>query len=277
MSKIIRVFPERTSYTPTDPYAFVGMPTLMIPEHEEVRISCTFTWDKQKCEDLKYQWEVMTNKPVKLGGPAYNSPCTDFIPGMYVKQGIIFTSRGCDNNCPFCCVPKREGKIKELPIVEGNIIQDNNFLQTSREHKDKVFEMLKHQHAIEFKGGLQSNLIDDHFISNIQSLKIKSLYLACDSKGSIPSFKKACAKLVKAGFNRNKIRCFALIGDDMQENEERCREIYYAGAMPFAQLYKDFSETKTEYSKEWRQFCRKWSRPAATNAYMKGIIAGGVE
>ena len=33
----------------------------------------------------------------------------------------------CNNNCPWCIVPKIEGKLKELPIVPGNIIQDNNF------------------------------------------------------------------------------------------------------------------------------------------------------
>lgn len=153
MKKIIRVFPYKTSYTPDDPYAFIGYPTFLIPEHDEVHISCTFTWDKAKCEELAYQWEGFTDKPVKLGGVAYGSPCDDFIQGMYIKKNIIFTSRGCNNSCGFCIVPKNEGKLKELPIYEGNIIQDNNFLQCSRSHKDKVFEMLKHQRQIEFRGG----------------------------------------------------------------------------------------------------------------------------
>lgn len=65
---IIRVFPQRTSFTPDDELAFVGMPPLIIPEHDEIHISCTFTWDKKYCEELAYQWEGRTNKPVKLGG-----------------------------------------------------------------------------------------------------------------------------------------------------------------------------------------------------------------
>lgn len=97
--RILRVFPKRTSYTPTDDLAFVGMPPMaqFIPEHDEVHVSCTFTWDMDECEDLAYQWEGATNKPVKLGGPAYHSPTDDFTPGLYVKKGIIFTSRGCNN------------------------------------------------------------------------------------------------------------------------------------------------------------------------------------
>ena len=72
--RIIRVFPHRTSYTPEDDYAFIGMPPFLLPEHDEVHISCTFTWDKDLCSELFYQWEVRTDKPVKLGGVAYGSP-----------------------------------------------------------------------------------------------------------------------------------------------------------------------------------------------------------
>lgn len=275
---IIRVFPARTSYTPNDYYAFVGMPPMKeyIPEHDEIHISCTFTWDKALCEDLAYQWESQTNKPVKIGGPAYESPVEGFTPGMYVHKNIVFTTRGCNNNCPWCCVPKREGKLKELPICPGNIIQDNNFLQASKPHKDKVFEMLKKQNKAIFKGGIEADLIDDHFINGITSLKhLPELWLACDTDGALPQFKKACERLIKAGYNspgnKDKIRCYALIGDDMEKNEDRLREIYHAGAIPSAQLYRDFSDAKTEYSAEWNAFERTWQRPAGTKAHMKAV------
>lgn len=273
---ILRVFPKRTSYTPDDPLAFVGMPPMsfMIPEHDEVHISCTFTWDMDEAEDLAFQWEGMTNKPVKIGGVAYHSPVDDFVPGMYIKKNIIFTSRGCNNNCRWCGVRQIEGTLRELPIYEGNIIQDNNFLQCSRQHKDKVFDMLRTQHGICFRGGLEPDLIDDHFISNIQSLRIAELWLACDTDGALPTFKKACKKLTDAGYDRNKIKCYSLIGHDMEKEEARNREIYNAGAMPFSQLERDFSRHKTEYSKEWKEFERTWQRPAATKAHMKAVESG---
>lgn len=268
--KIIRVFPAKTSYTPIDDYVFIGMPPFIIPEHDEIHISCTFTWDRDYCEFLQYQWQGRTNKPVKLGGVAFGSPSDEFIPGMYVKPNIIFTTRGCNNKCPWCVVPKNEGRLKELPIHPGNILQDNNFLQASRAHKEKVFEMLKSQKGICFKGGLESDLIDDHFVNNVTSLRIKELWLACDTDSSLPSLKKACEKLKKAGFNRNKIYCYALsYGKNMEKDEARCRAIYEAGAMPFMQLYRDFSDKKTEYPVEWNKFQRQWSRPAVIRAHME--------
>lgn len=266
---IIRVFTCRTSYTPIDSYAFVGMPPLILPEHKEIHVSCVFTWDKTLAEELAFQWEGRTDKPVKIGGPAYGSESTAFEQGMYIKPNIVFSTRGCNNNCPWCIVPRIEGKLRELPICQGNIIQDNNFLQANRRHKDKVFEMLKRQKGICFKGGLETDLIDDHFIDNVTSLRISELWLACDTDGSLNRLKAACAKLKGAGFSREKVKCYALIGDDMNRNEARLQEIYEAGAMPFAQLLRNFSDTKTEYGKEWNSFARMWQRPAAIRAHME--------
>jgi hypothetical protein len=263
---------------------FIGEPApLLIPPHEEIHISCVFTWDKDYCEYLKYQWEAWTDKPVKLGGPAYGSPAADFIPGMYVKSNIIMTSRGCNNNCPWCSVPKIEGKLRELPVYEGNVIQDNNLLQTSREHKNRVFAMLKRQKKICFKGGLQNNLIDRHFVENAQGLRIKELWIACDTDEAVPGMERAAEALTKAGFTREHIRCYVLIGDDMESNERRLQAVYAAGAMPFAQLYQPVelsdmevinnsilgTPLKREYNLSWRKFHRMWSRPAATVAHVE--------
>ena len=272
MDGIIRVFPSRNSYTPDDDMVFIGNPPLFIPEHKEVHISCAFTWDKAACEELAFQWEGRTNKPVKLGGPAYGSEAMDFTPGMYTKKNIIYTTRGCNNNCPWCIVPKLEGRLRELEIHPGNIIQDNNFLQASKQHQDKVFEMLKGQRAIAFRGGLEAHLLTDHFVEGIRDLRIAELWLACDTDARLPDFKKACEKLTKAGFDRNKIRCYVLsYGKELEKDEVRAREVYEAGAMPFVQLYRDFSDKKTAYSKEVDRWARQWQRPAIIKARMAEV------
>jgi len=273
MNGIIRVFPRRNSYTPTDAYAFIGLPPMdeLIPGHREVHVSCSFTWDKAYCEGLAYQWEGRTNAPVKLGGPAFGSPAEGFRQGMYIKPSVIFTTRGCNNQCPWCGVPKLEGRLKELPVCQGSVIQDNSFLQASKAHKDKVFAMLRTQKGICFKGGLQADLVDDHFIRNITSLRISELWLACDTDEAFPAFRAAAMKLARAGFSREKLKCYALIRpeDGMGRAEARLREIYHAGAMPFAMPYRDFSDTKTTYGADWESFARMWQRPAATKAHME--------
>jgi hypothetical protein len=273
--KIIRVFPSRNSFTPDDDMTFFDEPGLFIPEHDEIHVCCVFTWDVERCKYLQFQWQGKTDKPVLLSGPAFDNSNGDFIPGMYLRKSIVFTSRGCPNNCSFCAVPRREGKLRELPIVPGNIIQDNNFLACSKNHRKKVYEMLKTQKSIQFKGGLEVAKLTDWDVEQMKQLNIKGhvqeLWLACDTKGKIDLLKLACEKLYNVGFNENKIRCYALIGDDTEENENRLRQIFMAGAMPFAQLYQPFGLKKKKYSKEWEHFQRMWQRPAATKAHMKSL------
>ena len=97
--QILRVFPRRTSFTPMDDMAFVGEPPMIRPEADEVHVDCTFIWDKPKAERLVQAWKEYY-PIVKLGGCAYDDPCNGFQSGMYIRQGITFTSRGCNNQCP---------------------------------------------------------------------------------------------------------------------------------------------------------------------------------
>lgn len=186
---ILRVFPRRNSYTPTDAMTRYGCQTLSLPPHREIHISCVFTWDMDYCEYLQEQYQAVTDKPVLLGGPAYGSPVGEQIPGMYIREGFVFTSRGCDNHCPWCFVPDREGGLTEIPFQQGNIIQDNNFLQCSREHQQKVFDMLATQRSIEFRGGLDCRLIDSWFADRVTKLqqehRLRHLWLACDTAAAI--------------------------------------------------------------------------------------------
>jgi Fe-S oxidoreductase len=259
---IIRVFPHRNSYTPTDDMAFFEEPGLFIPKHDEVHVCCVFTWDKERCVWLKRQWEVATDKTVKLGGPAYDDAGGDFIPGMYIKRGIVFTSRGCPNKCGFCAVPIREGALRELPIIEGNIIQDNNFLACSKKHREKAYKMLTTQKQVEFRGGLEAGRLTDWDIEQMRGLRIRKLYFAADSDAAVPTIKKTAARLLAAGYKRDHLHCYVLTGDDMVKNEARLIAVCEAGMMPFAQLYQPIDRPLIEYSREWKRFARLWSRPA---------------
>ena len=260
---IARVFPTRTSMTPTDQDAYFSYPDLFTPKYDEVHISTVFTWDIPKARVLAKAWEDYGK--VKIGGCAFGNKGGEFVPGMYLKKGITITSRGCPNRCSFCFVPKREGKLRELPIVEGNIIQDNNFLACSKEHRQKVYQMLVKQKGICFKGGLEARRLTDWDINQLRELAIKELWFACDHKNAIRGIREIAYKMTKY-FASHKLLCYVLIGDDMIENEARLKAVFNAGMYPFAQLFRDGHKT---YAKKWRDFARTWSRPAAYKTLMR--------
>lgn len=57
-----------------------------------------------------------------------------------------------------------------------------------------------------------------------------------------------------AGYSRHHIRCYSLIGHDMEKEEARNREIWNAGATPFSQLERDFSRKKRSTAKSGATF-----------------------
>jgi len=262
--KILRVFVKRTAHTPDDKYTIIGFPNLFMPKNvDEVHISTIFSWDMDMALRLKKNYELYYPK-VLVGGPAFAKRNYDpgFVSGLYVKRGITITTRGCNFKCPYCLVDKMEGEFKEINIEPGNIIQDNNILLASRNHLRKVFDMLKTQHGIKFIGGLDKRLLKDWHIEELRSLKIKELWLAFDSWDHKGEFIKVVNKLKKAGFSRNKIRCYVLAGfnEPIRASEERLRFVYDCGALPFIQKYR--SENVKKITKEDSKFIRMWSRPA---------------
>lgn len=273
MNGIVRVFPRKTSMTPIDSYAFVGDPPLWRPEADEAHISVTFTWD---IEEGRRLWEAWAQYyPVRLGGPAFdNNGISDhFAPGLYVKQGVTFTSRGCNNNCLWCLVPQTEGKLHVIPITPGYIIQDNNLLQCSAYHRRAVFRMLSCQRkAASFPGGLDVRLITDEVADEMRGLRIHQVFLAADTEGMLGPLAKAIKKL--SFLPRQKLRCYVLIaygGETMEQAEMRLRRVWEMGAIPFAQLYQP-PDYRIDYSREWKALARTWSRPAAMKALMKNNV-----
>ena len=80
--KIARVFPRKTKATPDDVLAFTSVPPKDgLADIDEVHVSVAFTYDLPKAEMLAEAWRTL-GVPVLVGGPAYNHPGGDFVPGM---------------------------------------------------------------------------------------------------------------------------------------------------------------------------------------------------
>lgn len=191
---IARVFPRKTNASPTDALAFFREPTIeniadcIKAGVTKVHISVTFTWDLEKAEDLYYAWQIL-GVPVEVGGPAFDDRMGDFTPGLYLRDGLIFTSRGCTKDCWFCSVPRcAHGVIRELPIVDGWNVLDDNILGTSEPHFRAVCDMLKRQkHRAIFTGGLEPALLQQWQADLLHEVKPARLYLIAfkDAGGSI--------------------------------------------------------------------------------------------
>ena len=254
---MIRVFPQRTKFTPDDNLAIIGEPGLFPPPEQPVKISVTFTWHLNEAERLYRSWKAIY-PDVDLGGPAIGGQLAEeFIPGLFLKKGKVITSR--------------EGWIKELPIVAGHDVLDNNLLACSKEHILKVFNMLRRQkEPIRFSGGLDAELLQPWHVKELKKVRLKFAWFAADNVASLEKLEHA-AKLMR-DFGRDKKRCYVLIGFDgenLSQAEKRIKQVYRFGFLPMAMLYQG-NNLKKNQDYEFKKLQRFWSRPAIYRKHMKG-------
>jgi hypothetical protein len=266
-SEVIRVFPARTKWTPDDPLAFVGEPPLFRPGNRftPVMVSVTFTWQRRRAEQIANSWRMYYDN-VRVGGPAYDDPGGEFVPGRFLKKGCTITSRGCVKKCGWCKVPFAEGELRELAIQPGWIVQDNNLLACTKPHILAVFAMLRQQkRAIFFNGGLDKDFFKPWHRELFDSIAIGELWFACDTS-DLAHLERA-RKLLE-GIPLRKLRCYTMIGYDhetLEQAERRIERVFDLGFLPFCQLYQPptADQPTKVYSAEWKAVMKKWCRPAA--------------
>jgi hypothetical protein len=273
--RIARVFPRITKATPHDALAFFGPPPALFPlEADEVHVDCTFTADKGKAEWLGDQWRNL-GIPVYVDGVAYGNPGSDFVPGRYVKQGFVFTSRGCPRRCWFCSVWKRDPVPRLLSIREGWNILDDNLLACPEDHVRSVFAMLRRQgRRVEFTGGLEALSLQDYQVGLLADLKPRpNCFFAYDPGDAFDTLRSAAERMLAAGFTAcsHRLRVYVLIGfpkDTFTEAEKRLASMVDIGFTPHAMLWQPETPAAEKHrpAPEWKRFQRKWARPAIIHA-----------
>lgn len=276
--RIARVFPTKTSMSPTDQLAFFGPPTLdaIAAEPDEVHI----TWDLEKADELYYQWEML-GVPVEVGGPAFGDRMSEtFTPGMYLKDGMTITSRGCPKDCWFCDVGRcANGRVIELPVQDGWNILDDNILATSEQHFAQVIAMLKRQkRKAVFSGGLEPEYMTPWKAEQLMSINPQTLYTAYDTMDDYDHLRAMSEMLHNAGLSwkSHQVKCYFLCGypeDSMDAAEKRAEQIMGLGFLPFAMLYRNEAGQRDP---EWRKFQREWANAVIVGRKYADFWAGKV-
>jgi len=131
---------------------------------------------------------------------------------------ILFTSRGCIRKCPFCIVPKLEGKIRSnikdiqnyiYPGHKRIILWDNNFL-ASPTWKDALTELKEIGLQVDFNQGLDARLIDEERAQLLSELKMPIIRMAYDFIEEKNNIIKAVDLLSGYGIRRRNILIYTL-------------------------------------------------------------------
>lgn len=188
-----------------------------------------------------------------------------------VNYAIGYLTRGCIRNCPWCVVPKKEGKIRayrtwreiKRPDSRDIVFMDNNVLACEHgieQMKDMVGENVR----VDFNQGLDARLITSEIAELLGKLKwIEYVRVSCDTDAMLDVVLEKAQLLERGGVKPWRVFVYVLV-QDIPSAEKRCVALREAGLNPFAQPYRDFT-TNEEPAEELKRFARWVNHKAIFN------------
>lgn len=194
---------------------------------------------------------------------------------------IGFITRGCIRNCPWCVVPKKEGKItpyrtwKQLirPDTNKLVLMDNNILACEY-GIEQLKSLIGTEIKIDLNQGIDARLVDERVADILAQLKwIRFIRFSCDTAAQIESIKKVARLLQKRGVKTYNIFIYLLVTKDIADAENRVDALRDIGTI-YAQAEQNPSKGITPnaaqkefanryvYSKRyrietWDDYCRR--------------------
>jgi hypothetical protein len=169
---------------------------------------------------------------------------------MYPKfeHAYGFLTRGCVRSCPWCIVPRKEGKIRAYrdieTVLQGRktaILMDNNVLAC--EHGLQQLERIVDLGCkVDFNQGLDSRLVTNEVAHLLSKIKwIRFIRFACDTLAAIEPLFSAIEKLNRYGVKNYRIFVYVLV-KDVDDANKRCKTLKCLGVNPFAQTYRSYDD-----------------------------------
>lgn len=258
-------------------------------EYEKIYASSIFTRSKDECEKLletygdKIEiggtgWDIKKELPVDIekSRPDYDLYTAEEIASRMkgigtkekklkkateiVNAGMGFTSRGCVRNCPFCFVPKKEGKFRDVaeigdlinPKSNVLILHDNN-LTADPYCIDKLKEIKERKLIVDINQGCDVRLMTDEKAYWMGQVKhLRSLHYAWDLMEHEDKVMEGIETLTKY-VKRYKHMCFMLVGFNttFEEDMYRFRKLAEMKIDPFVMVYNQKNDIRLKHFARW--------------------------
>lgn len=161
---------------------------------------------------------------------------------------IGYLTRGCPNNCRWCIVPKKEGKIRPYrrwkDVVREDtdklVLMDNNILAC--EYGIKQLEsMVGSGYRIDLNQGMDARLVNGRVAEVLSRLQwIRFIRFSCDQKSQIEPIRETIELLGKNGVRPYRIFIYLLVTKDIKDASDRVEELkQYKGINIYAQAERN--------------------------------------
>lgn len=188
-------------------------------------------------------------------------PDYSIYPALPKDTAYGFLTRGCSNKCPWCVVPRKEGKIRPYMdvdeiAIEGRkklVLMDNNILAAGDYAVQQLEKIIERGYRVDFNQALDARLVNDEYARLLAKIKWlhNRIRFGCDTHGQIAECERAMALINGYGYN-GEYFLYTMIGGKSDFAESYNRVHYWwlrnheirsqhrgNGIYPYAQPYRD--------------------------------------
>ena len=230
-----------------------------IDKPDVVYISCLFTKNRAAARRLAKQFP---DAEIRIGGTGINlttelpqeiehqMPDYDLYPDCNYSLG--YTVRGCFRECPWCVVPKKEGKphpvadIYEFynPKFKRMVVLDNNILALPSHFRKIARQIIKEKIEPEFNAGLDVRLLDDEKAKLLKQMRISQPKFAWDDLKDEYMVMRGIEILRKHGINRSLFYVLVGYNSTMEEDLYRLEKLKAVGQRAYVMRYETVRSNK---------------------------------
>lgn len=194
-------------------------------------------------------------------------PDYSIYPNVDNKTAYGFLTRGCPNKCPWCCVPRKEGKIhpymdvEEIAIDGRNklILMDNNILACDY-GLEQIEKIIRKGYRVDFNQALDARLVTDEIAKMLAKVHwLGHIRFGCDTPMQIKECERAMRMIDSYCKIPRSYLMYAMINSDMQESYKRLMHFRNNKRVRVvAQPFRDLDNPK-QIIPQWQRDLARWA------------------
>lgn len=195
-------------------------------------------------------------------------PDYSIYPNIDSRTAYGFITRGCNNRCKWCVVPRKEGFVHPYmdidDITQGGrrdkvILMDNNILACDY-GKEQLIKIADKGYHIDLNQGNSAREIDEDMAKVFARIKwLSFIRLAADTFPQIAECERAMALINRANGKPKHYLIYTMIGDDIEEDYRRLS--YFRGRKNIrivAQPFRDI-DNPHQVIPQWQKDMARWA------------------
>ena len=209
-------------------------------------------FEKENDGDLPYEIE-------------HSYPDYSLYPQFTKETAYGFLTRGCPNNCAFCCVCKKEGKVShkvadlnEFWSGQKNIVLLDPNILACRQHLDLLRQLAESGAWVDFNQGLDARFITEANLKLLMQIKIKIIHFAFDfmkNEKRIVSGLKMAKEYLKLDERNSVVYMLTNFDTTIKEDLYRVKLIQECGYVPDIRIYRKNALPKRHILRDLQRWC----------------------